>query len=987
MTMPHRATRFFALLVSALLLAAPAAQAQQIEPLPLAAPQTLKPDDPWLYRGTDIPQDEGWLFGELDNGLRYAVRENRVPGEQISVRVRIDAGSLHEEETERGYAHLIEHLAFRESKFLGEGEAIPTWQRLGARLGADTNAITSPTQTVFKLDLPQADGAKLERSMMLLSGMIREPALSDANIAAEVPIVLAERRESNGPARRLSDATHALFYKGQRLATRTPGGTVEALQNATGEGLRAFHDRWYRPENTVIAVVGDGPPELFAALIERYFADWDVAGDPVPAPDFGAPKPPAGAPLSAAPANPVGDAAILVEPDLPRGITWAVLRPWSKPVDNLEYNRLLMLDRVAQRIINARLEERARAGGSYVLADLERIEVGRSVNGTFVYITPLGDDWKAALRDVRAVIADALASPPGEDEIAREVAEIDVAFANMYDQRINQPGTRLADELVGAVDIREAVASPETFLTVFRGMHDRFTSEAVFERTKMLFEGDVSRIFMLTPDASEASEEDLRLALLEPVEADGSSRFAAQDISFADMPPIGEPAQPVMRGEIGLFDIEQVDYANGVKALVWRTENEPGRVTVRVRFGSGYRGFSESDAPYIGLGRMALVASGIGPLGETEIDAIATGRKLGFEFAIEDGVFRFEAQTRKEDVADQLWLFAAKLGLPRWDERPVERAKALALLSYDSAAADPMSVMNRDLDWLLNDRDARFSVAPPSELEAATPEGFRRVWEPLLAQGPVELMVFGDIDTEATVEAISRTFGALPAREPIPDAALARAMHFPAQQDMPLVLFHHGSADQAAAVVAWPLGGGIEGVPVSRELEVLGEVFTNRLLAALREQAGASYTPFVTSSWPADIDSGGRMMAIAQVEPEMVPQFFAMADAIAADLAATGPDEDELERVTEPFRQVLNRVINGHIFWMNAIEGATGDPRRIAQLGSLLDDYTQTTPERMRQLAGEYLAGRKGWRMAVIPKGQVLAAAPAAVDGAHSTNR
>ena len=55
------------------------------------------------------------------------------------------------------------------------------------------------------------------------------------------------------------------------------------------------------------------------------------------------------------------------------------------------------------------------------------------------------------------------------------------------------------------------------------------------------------------------------------------------------------------------------------------------------------------------------------------------------------------------------------------------------------------------------------------------------------------------------------------------------------------------------------------------------------------------------------------------------------------------------------------------------LEGATQDPVRIAKLRTLLPDYTETTPEKMRELAARYLASRKGWRMAVIPEGQKLA--------------
>src|SRR5690606_9991296 len=128
----RRPSRIF-LLVSLLLvaIASQPALAQQ------AAPPSLQPDDPWLYRGTDIPQDRQWLFGELDNGMRYAVRKNGVPPGQVSIRIRIDAGSLHEQDSERGFAHLVEHLTFRESKYLEPGEAISRWQRLGATFGSD----------------------------------------------------------------------------------------------------------------------------------------------------------------------------------------------------------------------------------------------------------------------------------------------------------------------------------------------------------------------------------------------------------------------------------------------------------------------------------------------------------------------------------------------------------------------------------------------------------------------------------------------------------------------------------------------------------------------------------------------------------------------------------------------------------------------------------------------------------------------------------
>ncbi|MEO0057511.1 MAG: hypothetical protein RIT17_964, partial [Pseudomonadota bacterium] len=290
MTSFSRAARAFALLLAPFALVqpllaqqAPAAPAQTAPAAPVVpAPKALQADGtvPWLYRGSDVPVDDQWLFGEMKNGLRYAVRRNGVPPRQISIRVRVDAGSMHEEDSEQGFAHLLEHLLFRESKYLGQGEAIAAWQRLGATFGSDANAETTPTHTVYKLDIPDISDAKLSESFKLLSGMVREPVLNDANVGAERPIVLAEKRERGGAGQRMADMTRQTFFAGQRLATRNPIGTDETLKAANGKGVKAFYDRWYRPENTTIIVAGDADPLVLAGLVEQWFGDWKGTGKP-----------------------------------------------------------------------------------------------------------------------------------------------------------------------------------------------------------------------------------------------------------------------------------------------------------------------------------------------------------------------------------------------------------------------------------------------------------------------------------------------------------------------------------------------------------------------------------------------------------------------------------------------------------------------------------------------------------------------------------
>ncbi len=934
------------------------------KPVPPSA--TLPPlppqDDPWLYQGSDIPHDREWIFGTLPNGLRWAVRKNGVPPGQVSIRIRMDAGSLYERPQEAGFAHLLEHLVFRQSRYLGEAQAIPTWQRLGATFGTDTNAETSATMTNFKIDLPDANPAALDESFKLLSGMMIAPTLSESDIRTEEPIVLAEKREHGGAQERVADATRQVLFAGQPLADHATIGSVETVQGAHQDAVRAFHDRWYRPENAAIIVAGDADPARLAALIPKWFGDWQGIGARTPAPSFGQPVAPAGVD----PANPVDGTRVMVVPELPRSLIYVVARPWHEKHDTVVYNEGLMIDQVAQAIINRRLEDRARAGGAYLNAQISQDNVSRSVDGTFVSIAPLDAKWPVALKEVRTVIADALARPPSAQDIAREVAEIDVTFASLVQQRTLAPGGKLADDLVQALDIHETVAAPEVVLDIFRKSIPMVTPQAVLEHTRKLFAGTVIHAIYVTPATGEADAAGLRAALLAPVQPDSHDRREGKPISFADLPAIGTPGKLVKAMPTGLLGIEQLNFANGVKVLLWPTQDDPGRAAVKVRFGAGYSAFGPADAPYITLGQLALVGSGEGRLGQEELDRVSTGRKMGYQFSIGDGAFQFSADTRREDLDDQLYLFADKLAQPRWDAAPVQRAKAVARLQYDAAEASPDGVLQRDLRYLQRDRDPRFRPASPVDLAGATPEGFRKVWAPILASGPVEVEVYGDVDRNATIAALARTFGALSARSETP--APPAPVRFPAPTPAPVLLYHHGDANQAAVVVTWPTGGGEVGLRESRQLDILAQLFSNRLLTAIREKLGASYAPQVSSNWPLDLPNGGTVTAMAQLQPENAPRFFTVVDQIAADLAAQPPGADELALVLEPMRQQLNRAATGTGFFMWQLEGATQDPRRYRGLTTVMTDSTETTGAAIQALAQKYLVQAKAYRIEVLPQ-------------------
>ena len=954
--------RFAHILLSACaavaLVASPATFAQQ-QPAPTAQAQA----DDWFYEGSDIPRDAAWQFGTLPNGVRYAVRRNGVPPGQVAIRVRMDVGSMHETEQERGFAHLLEHLTFRGSEHIPDGEAKRIWQRFGVSFGSDSNAQTTPTQTVYQLDLPSATPANLDESMKLLAGMVREPGMTEAAVAAERGVVMAELRESDGPQKRIADQTAAHLFAGQLLGDRSPIGTNESLAAARADTVRAFHNRWYRPDRAIIVISGDGDPAEFARLVAKYYGDWRPSGPAPKAPDFGKPDPKAA----------VGK--VIVEADQPVTISLGMIRPWQKRLDTVENTRRLYLEYLARAVVNRRLENRARAGGSYLFANVDQQYISRSADMTSVVIAPIGD-WQAALADVRGVIADAVETAPSQADIDRETNEIEVALRRELDNAQNEPGAKLADDLIQSVDINEVVSTPQGQVDMFAAIRASATPQVMLDISRAIFTAPVSRIVLTMPKAEPNAEAGLLAAFAAPPQA-RNDRLAAVDVKWDQLPIFGKPGTIVSTTPMLGLKTERLEFANGVTALVSNNDIEPGKVRVNVRFGTGSRSVA-ADAPnLLWTGDYALTFSGVGPWGPQELEQLTNGRQIGMNFGVEDDAFELSAETTPGDLADQMKLLAGKIAFPRWDNAPVERLRVGMLTGYELNDATPSAVLDRNLMGWLTNNDARWEAPDKAAISALTLDSFRAFWEPRLAAGPIEIQMFGDMASVDYRKILSETFGALTVGKPLAPSS-GQSVTFAKHNSTPALAYHRGDKGQAAAIIAWPTSGGPGNSRDARALEVLAGIFSDRLFDRLRAAQGASYSPSVFSDWPQGFEnSGGYVLAASLIAPKDIDRFYAITREIAADLAANPVSADELGRSAAPIYEQMARATTGNAYWMVLLKGATRDPRVTTGALAIAKDIASVTPADIQRLAKQYLIADKQWSLAILPTGMTLAEASA----------
>ena len=201
--------------------------------LGLASPALAQQE--WGVEATDVVEDDTITYGVLENGMRYAIRANDVPDGAASFRMHFDFGSLAESEAEQGLAHFIEHMAFNGTTNVPEGEMIPLLERLGAAFGADTNAYTSFEETVYMLDIPNANEEGVDTALFLMRETASEMLFTPEAVEREREIIVSERRVRDSAGLRNFRDLFDFRIPGTRYVSRFPIGTDETVRAATPE--------------------------------------------------------------------------------------------------------------------------------------------------------------------------------------------------------------------------------------------------------------------------------------------------------------------------------------------------------------------------------------------------------------------------------------------------------------------------------------------------------------------------------------------------------------------------------------------------------------------------------------------------------------------------------------------------------------------------------------------------------------------------------
>ena len=225
------------------------------------------------YKLTDpLPVDPNVKIGKLSNGLTYYIRKNLKPEKKLELRLAVNAGSVLENNDQRGLAHFMEHMGFNGSKNFPKNELVDYLQKTGVEFGADLNAYTGFDETVYILPIPTDDPTVVEKGFTVLEDWAFNNLFDKNEIEKERGVVLEESRLSKGSFERMSRQYFPRLFNGSKYAERLPIGTDDVLKNFKHETLKNFYKTWYRPNLVAVIVVGDIDPAVAEKKIKAHFS-------------------------------------------------------------------------------------------------------------------------------------------------------------------------------------------------------------------------------------------------------------------------------------------------------------------------------------------------------------------------------------------------------------------------------------------------------------------------------------------------------------------------------------------------------------------------------------------------------------------------------------------------------------------------------------------------------------------------------------------
>ena len=644
-----------------------------------------------------LPTDPNVRIGKLDNGLTYYIRHNELPENRADFYIAQKVGSILEEDNQRGLAHFLEHMCFNGTTHF-PGKGIINWlESIGVRFGQNLNAYTSVDETVYNIsDVPVIRDGIIDSCLLILHDWANDLTLDPKEIDNERGVIHEEWRSGQGAMMRMYEKTFPIMYAGSKYGHRLPIGTIEVIDNFPHQALRDYYEKWYRPDQQGIIVVGDVDVDKVEAKIKEMFSPIEMPANPAPR-EY----------------NPVPDnkepiVTIAKDKEQPQTMIYIWHKHPATPNEakgNMGYLLQNYLFSMVESMLNARLNELTQsAEPPFIAAGAEDTDfLLAKTTKAFAGIAITKDDgiesgFAALLREMERARKFGFT----ESEYNRAKADYLRHLESAYNERNKVKNDAYVQEYVRHFIDNEPIPGIETEYALMNQIAPNIPLEAINSVLPQLIKDENIVINVFGPDKEGMSypTEQQLLDVLKKVKAEELTAYVDK---VSDEPLMKESpaAGKVVKEENGPFGSTVWTLSNGVRVVLKPTDFKADQIMMRAFSPGGTSLFGTKEALQLKMLNEVAGVGGLGNFSNVDLEKVLAGKKASVSAFVNGLSEGLSGSCSPKDMETLMQLVYLSFTAPRMDQDAFTSFKNRAKANLANQEANPMTALTDSIQFAL----------------------------------------------------------------------------------------------------------------------------------------------------------------------------------------------------------------------------------------------------------------------------------------------
>lgn len=786
-----------------------------------------------------IPADPDVRTGKLANGLTYYIRHNNWPENRAEFYIAQRVGSLQEEDSQRGLAHFLEHMCFNGTKHFKGNDLIRYCESIGVQFGRDLNAYTAIDQTVYNIsNVPTDRQSALDSCLLILYDWADGLVLDPEEIDKERGVINEEYRLRTSASMRMFERSLPKLYPGSKYGHRMPIGLMSVINSFKPETLRAYYEKWYRPDNQGIIVVGDVDVDHVEAEIKKLFGSIQMPANP--------------APVKAEPVPDNAQPIIVIDKDKEQRVNTIELifkhdaMPDSMK-NNLGYVIGCYMRDLALSMLNARLNEYAQKAESPFVdasAIYSSYIFAKTKDALDISALPKDGQTEAALGAILREARRAAEFGFTPTEYARAKADALSSLDKMYSNKDKRFSAQFCNEFKENFINGEPITPIDYYYATMKQIVPEIPIEVINEAMKELVPASDSNMVIINfnsekDGAAYPTEQGLMKAIAD-VRAEQLTPYVdnvKNEPLIKTMPKKGSIKKEESNAGLGY---KELTLSNGVKVVLKQTDYKKDQVMLTAEGFGGSSLYGEADYSNIKLFDDAIEASGLGNFSHTELEKALAGKIASASMSLATTRQTISGSSTPDDVETMLQLVYLYFTAINKDQSSYDNLMRTYEIALKNKALSPDNAFNDSLIVTLNCHNPRFTSLDTADLGKVSYDRILEMARQLTANAAAyTFTIIGNFDEAKLRPLLEQYVASLPASKDIrkshrvdTDAKGVVVNSFKRKMETP----------KAITAMVWSNDAMPYTLDNIVKADITGQVLSMVYLKKIREDAGAAYS-------------------------------------------------------------------------------------------------------------------------------------------------